>query len=87
MITFRKEPKVTGLASVGAGPQGYDLVDDGEITAKVAPIIKDRFTVTGWYFYMTSGAFYNSLGDGFTFFDVKDAKSSCKKYYVSRKSS
>ena len=48
---WRKQPNETGLSRGCQSPRGYELRENGEIIAHVAPITSDRVTITGWYWY------------------------------------
>ena len=51
MITFKKQPRHTGLRAVGQGPQPFDIRVDGEVVGTVYPLGGDwRTPLSGWYF-------------------------------------
>lgn len=47
-ITFKREPRETGLMGVGQGTLGYDVRVDGIRVASVRPLTNNRYTVIGW---------------------------------------
>lgn len=50
-VTLKLQPRKTGLASVGAGPQGYDIKVNGRRVGSVSPLGGHLGTpVRGWYF-------------------------------------
>lgn len=49
-VTWRKEPKETGLAGVCQRTQGVILKVDGNDVASVNPIYKNRGATGKWYF-------------------------------------
>lgn len=50
---WRREPSLTGLASIGQGPRGYELRRDGETLIFVEPRGGNWNTgpLKGWYWY------------------------------------
>ena len=48
---WRKQPNETGLSRVGQSPRGYELRENNEIIAHVAPRMKNTVTIAGWYWY------------------------------------
>lgn len=51
MITFKKQPKETGLRAVGQGPQAYDIRVNGKAVGTVYPVGGGwRAPLSGWYF-------------------------------------
>jgi len=49
-LRWKRHDKVTGLASVGAGPRGSDL-RDGEESLATVYAARRSFQTTGWYWH------------------------------------
>lgn len=83
-ITFKQNPRETGLRSVGAGPRGYRINLDGKDVGSVGALGGGAFNgpMRGW-FYVVSGddfTYRNTCGEIGRSLD--EAKAAAKAYIV-----
>lgn len=77
---WRKQPHERGLSGFGQGPRGFELRENGKLVIMVEPLVKDRFTVVGWYWY--------GMGQNTCMTPCKtmeDAKQQATEYYKSNR--
>lgn len=81
-LRWKKNPKETGLSSVGAGPRGSKL-HDGNLTYAVVSALGRYSLVKGWYFvagWDSKIPYKNTWNEPFSTED--EAKQAAKKYVV-----
>ena len=76
---WRKQPRETGLRSVGARPRGYELRKDGEDLISVSPAGGGWASpLRGWYWV---GYGINTYNTKPLFDTAEDAKADADAYY------
>lgn len=83
-ITWKKEPKETGLRSVSQSPRGYDLRVDGERVGAVRANKVGWQQWNGWWWYARSDKHGIPLRNeaGAPLKTIKEAKDACKAYVL-----
>ena len=76
---WRKEPRETGLRSIGAAPRGYELRVDGEDVLRVRPAGGNwARKLEGWYWV---GMGHNTYNEKPLFATAEEAKADADAYF------
>lgn len=78
---WSREPHEKGLRAITQGERGYDLKKDGDVLARVRPLLNhpSRFDVIGWYWY---GLGQNTCGSPVS--TPEEAKAQAMAHYRSQ---
>jgi hypothetical protein len=64
-LRWKKDPRETGLRSIGAGPRSSWLREDGEVRVACVSALRNGHDVIGWYFVVgwdSEIPLYNACG-------------------------
>jgi hypothetical protein len=83
---WRKQPRETGLRSIGQAPRGYELRLDGDVLAWVSPAGGGALNgpVRGWYW---CGFDRNTYREGKMWATAEEAREDCTAAYKAQQQS